>query len=113
MEFCDFILKDSQGKNTTLDKEYSKLIKNVINGMDEETEARWEIYNLIIKELIDIDNGKYFKEIKYRLTDGENANKVILSIISRYDPNELSNLIWILKKKLEEFEEDDFFKRFY
>ncbi len=113
MQIYDFIVKKSQGKSTTLDKEYTKLIKHVIHDMDDEMEARWEIYNLIIKELIGLDDGKCFKEIKYRFTDGENPNIVILDIISRHEPDELPNLIWSLKNKLEEFAEEDFFKRFY
>lgn len=112
MEIYNFILKKG-GKSTTLDKQYGKLIKRIIDKGDEEMEERWEIYNLIIKELIDADGGKYFEEIKYRLTDSEDPNAVILDIISRYDPDEVSNLIWVFKKKLEEFIEEDFFKRFY
>lgn len=113
MELYDFIVKRNQGKSTILDKDYSRLIKNVIHKNDEETEARWEIYNLIIKELIAFKNVNCFEEIKYRLTDKEDPNVVLLDVISRYDADELSNLISFLKKKLEEFIEEDFFKRFY
>lgn len=113
MEFCDFIVKMGSGKNTPLDKAYSKLINEVIVKMDDEIEGRWETYNLIIKELFNIDNGEYFQEIKYRLTDGEDPNKVILDIISRYASDELTALVYFLGKRVEEFAEEDFFKRFY
>jgi hypothetical protein len=112
MKFLDFIVKRGSGKNTILDKEYSKLINEVIVRMDEETEERWETYNLIIKELFNIDDGEYFQEIKYRLTDGEDVNKVLLDIISRYASDELTVLVYFLSKRVEEYEED-FLKRFY
>lgn len=113
MVIYDFIVKKGVGKNTTLDKEYSKLINQVILTKDEEKETRWETYNLMIKEFFNIDDGKYFQEIRYRLTDGEDPNQVFLEIISRYNAGELTYLIWFLKKKVEEYVEDDFIKRFY
>ena len=113
MELYDFIVKRGGGKNTTLDKEYSKLINNVISNSDDDEEERWETYNFVIKELFTIDNGEYFQEIKYRLTDGENPNDVILDIISRYGYDELNFLLLFLAKKIEGYLEDDFFKQFY
>lgn len=113
MEVYDFIVKKGSGKSSILDKQYGKLIEEMVDKKDEDLETRWEIYNLIIKELMAVDDGKYFMEIKYRFTDGEDPNAVILDIISRYTPYEVSNLIWFLKKRLEEFAEEDFFKRFY
>jgi hypothetical protein len=50
MEFSDFIVKNSYGKNTFLDKEYKKLINNVIINSSEDEETRWETYNLIIQK---------------------------------------------------------------
>ena len=113
MEIFDFIVKAGPDKTTMLDKEYRRLINNVISTNNEEVETRWEIYNMIIKEFFKTDGGKYFQEIKYRLTDGENPNNVILEIISRYKESELSYLVWNLKKRIEEYAEDDFFKRFF
>ena len=112
MGHIDFIVKSGSGKNSNLDKAYSKLINNVLVEMNEEMEERWETYNLIIKEFFTIDNGKYFEEIKYRLTDGEDPNDVILDIASRYEPEELNFLVSFLLKKVEEFVEEDFFKKF-
>lgn len=113
MELYDFILKKGTGKNTILDKEYTRLINDVILTKDEENEERWETYNLIIRELFNVDDGLYFKEIKYRFTDGENPNNVILDILSRYEHNQLTPLVWFLAKRVEEFAEDDFLRRFY
>jgi hypothetical protein len=113
MKLLDFIVKKGSGKNTILDREYTRLINNVIVRMDDETEERWETYNLIIKELLNIDDGEYFQEIKYRLTDGENANTVLLDILSRYASDELTYLAYHLLKRVEEYAEEDFFKRFY
>lgn len=113
MEFCDFIVKNSYGKYTLLDKEYTRLINNVISNNNEEDEIRWETYNLIIKEMIRINDCEYFKEIQYRFTDGENPNEVLIDVISRYCPDELNHLITFLMKRVEEYAEDDFLKRFY
>lgn len=112
MAFIDFIVKSGSGKNSNLDKAYNKLINSLLVEMDEETEERWETYNLIIKELFQIDNGRYFEEIKYRLTDGEDPNHVLLEIASRYHQDELSFLVTFLLKRVEEYSDEDFFKRF-
>lgn len=113
MERNNFIVKSGNGKNTMLDREYSELISKVTSEYDEDNYERWESYNLIISELFKIDDGKYFKEIKYRLTDGENPNIVHLDIISRYASDEITHLLWFLKGKIEEYIEEDFLKRFY
>lgn len=112
MEHFEFIVKGNKGKSEILDKQYRKLINNVILTNNEEVEARWETYNLIIKEFFSIDDGQYFQEIKYRLTDGEDPNLVLLDIISRYSVSDLTYLIWMLKKRIEEYIEDDFFNKF-
>jgi hypothetical protein len=113
MEIFNFIVKAGTGKHTTLDNEYRKIINNVILTNDEDKEIRWETYNLIISELFNTDEGKYFQEIKYRITDGEDPNHVILDVISRYKESDLSYLVWTLKRRLEEYAEDDFYKRFF
>jgi len=113
MEIFDFIVKAGTGKHTTLDNEYKKIINNVISTNDEDKEIRWETYNLIIMQLFNTDGGKYFHEIKYRITDGEDPNYVILDIISRYKESDLSYLVWNLKRRIDEYVEDDFYKRFF
>lgn len=112
MEANRFLLKASQGKSTALDKAYCEHIKKVIEKLDEEKEGRWETYNIIIQELINDGKGNYFQEIKYRLTDGEDPNQVILDIINR-EVDEVNGIIWFLKRRIEEYLEDDYLRRFY
>ncbi len=112
MDANKFLFKASQGKNTTLDKAYYRHINNLIETLDEEKEARWETYNMIIQELINEGKSYYFNEIKYRLTDGEDPNSVILDIIER-DEEGINGLIWFLKRRIEEYLEEDYLRKFY
>lgn len=112
METNNFLLKTNNGKKSFLDKAYCKHINTIFEKIDEDNECRWETYNVIIQELISQGKKDYFEEIKYRLTDGENANMVILDIIDR-EKETVSGLIWLLKKRLEEYLSEDFNKRFY
>jgi hypothetical protein len=112
MEANNFLLKAGQGKKTALDKAYYKHINNIIPTLDKEKEERWETYNVIIQELINEGKGNYFQEIKYRLTDGEDPNEVMLDIIGR-EVDEVNGLIWFLKRRIEEYLEDDYIRRFY
>jgi hypothetical protein len=106
------LLKPGHGKKSTLDKAYNKHLINILNSLDEDSQARWETYSFIIEKLIEEGKEIYLKEIKYRLTDGENPNEVILDILERETEN-MDGLTWMLKRRIEEFLEDDFFKRFY
>lgn len=112
MEANNFFIKAGQGKKTTLDKAYTQHINKVLETLDEEKEGRWETYNIIIEELINDGKGKYFEEIKYRLTDGEDPNKVMLDIIER-DIDGVSGIIWFLKRRIEEYLEDDYIRNIY
>jgi hypothetical protein len=112
MESKNFIFMGGQGKKTTLDNAYFKHINNIIETLDEEKELRWETYNTIVEELINQGKGEYFEEIKYRFTDGENPNQVMLDIIEK-EIDEVNGLIWFLKRRLEEYLEDDYLRRFY
>ena len=106
-----FLLTANQGNRTALDKAYNNNMNSVLNSFDEEEENRWETYNLVISELMSQGNKNYFKEVKYRLTDGENPNEIILDIIDRAN-DDASSLVWLLKRRIEEYVEDDYFKRF-
>jgi len=112
MEARNFIFKAGQGNTTTLDRAYLHHIIHLLNSFDEEKEERWEVYNVITRELVKEGRGDYYTEIKYRITDGEDPNNVILDIIER-DISEVNELVWNLKQKIEEYIEEDFFKRFY
>lgn len=111
MNAKNLLLTANQGKRTTLDKAYNNHIKIVLNTLNEEEENRWETYNLVISELKSQSNKDYFKELKYRLTDGEDPNEVLLDIINKAN-DDVSGLVWFLKRRIEEYLEDDYFKRF-
>ena len=106
------LVQAGQVKNTTLDRAYKKHIVNTQITFDEEEEERWETYNLIVNSLIKNDNYNYVAEMKYRVTDGENLNEVLLNFIER-NVLEIDGLVWLLKRRIEEYLEDDFLKRFY
>jgi hypothetical protein len=111
MEAKNFLLTAGNGKKSTLDKAYNKHINCVLQTLDDELEFRWETYNLIITQLVKEDKINYFKEMKYRLTDGENPNEIILDILEREAEN-MDSLVWFLKRRVEEYMEEDYFKRF-
>jgi hypothetical protein len=68
------------GKQSNLDKQFSEImVKNLIN---DDTAEQWSTYNSAKIELENYDDI-YNLEIKYRITDGENAKKVILSVIDK------------------------------
>ena len=108
----NLLLSTNKSKKTILDKVYNRHIYNIISNLNEEEEARWETYNLILTELSESGSKDYFDEVKYRLTDGENPNQVILDIINRELDN-VNGLVWLLKRRIEEYIEDDFIRRFY
>jgi hypothetical protein len=101
----------NQGKKSVLDRAYKKHVKEVLDTMDEEIQERWETYQVIFEELIKEGKENYFDEIKYRLTDGEDANQVILDIIER-DMDSMNGLIWFLKRRVEEYIQADNLRRF-
>ena len=111
MEPNNFLFKSNKGKRTTLDKAYNKHISNIFLTLDDEKESRWETYNVIMQELMNQNKSDYFAELKYRLTDGEDPNAVILDIIEK-NIDELAGLIWFLKRRLEEYRDDDYLNRF-
>lgn len=112
MKTKQFVLTANQGYRTTLDKAYNKHITSVLASFNEDQEARWETYNLIINELISQGNRNIIKEVKYRLSDGENPNILFLDLINR-DVDNVNSLVWFLKRRLDEYLEEDFFNRFF
>ena len=107
-----FPFKASQGKTTNLDKAYLNHIKNVFDESNESQEERWEVYNFITQELVNDGKEDYYTEIKYRITDGEDPNDIILDIIERNIDN-ISDMVWFFKRKIEEYKEEDLISRFY
>lgn len=105
MKESNFTIKQGLGDFSNLDKEYNSYIKNSTRGLDDEKVNRWDIYDLIMKDLLKLGLNVVFEEVKYRLTDGENPNLVMMEIINR-DCYE-SELAWFLKNRLELYIKED------
>jgi hypothetical protein len=106
-----FLLQGVNTKKTVLDRAYKKHVNNIVGTLNDETEDRWETYDIVITELMKQGKVWYYDEIKYRLTDGENPNEVILSVIER-ELEDSDELFISLKKRIENYIEEDFIKRF-
>ena len=104
-------IKSGSGKHNNLDKEYNNYVLNIINNSDNQTKERWHIYSIIMDELVKINEIECFEEVKYRLTDGENPNYIMLDIINKNKNN--SELLWFIKKRIDEYIDDDFYKLFF
>ena len=102
MEAKNILFKSTNSNRTSLDKAYNKHMISVMESLDEDKQARWETYNLVVEVLTESTKMDYMKEIKYRLTDGEDPNKVMLDIIDRESDN-IDGLVWFLKKRIEEY----------
>lgn len=108
-----FLLKPNHGKKTTLDKAYNKHVSSIVKNIDEEEESRWEIYSIIIQDLISKGKDHYLKEIKYRVTDGEAPSEIMLDIIERESEIDgVDSMIFYFKRRIEEYIEDDYYKNF-
>jgi hypothetical protein len=104
-------LNTDNGSNNILGKMYEKLINNNINTFNEDQEIRCETYDLILYELKREYDYKTYDEIKYRITDGEPPNEVFYDVVLR--GNYSSPLIWLFKRRLEDFIDEDSYGRFY
>lgn len=105
MSDLKFSIKRGVGKYNLLDRTYEKFIKNALNMCDESNIERWELYSLMMDELLVMGKDKYFEEAKYRMTEGENPNKVMLSIYDR-DKDTRENFKNYINKLNFYFEED-------
>jgi hypothetical protein len=110
MNTSNYTIKVGFGKFNYLDKAYKNLINKQISSC-ESYEKRWDVYDMIIKEIIKLENVELFEKIKYRVTGGENINHVLLDVLE----NEMEpNLhIKMLIHKVETFEKIDWLKEFY
>ncbi len=111
MDSSKITIRTGNSKSNILDKVYNKFIKNHLINTNEETKERWETYDSIISELIWLNRTDCFEEIKYRLTDGETFNDIIIDIINR--DNEIKTQLWCYIAKVEEYENRDLLRRFY
>ena len=112
MDVKKFFLNDNKTSRTTLEKAYCKHINCVLDTLSEDEEMRWDTYILIIENFIKQGNKNISQEIKYRITDGENINKIILDIINR-DSDNLDGMVWFLKRRVEDYLEEDYFNRYF
>jgi hypothetical protein len=62
-------------------------------------------------ELLNIKRFDYFEEAKYRLTDGENPNSVMMNMIDR--TQNANGLLWLMRKRIQEYMDEDFYNKFY
>lgn len=111
MNTKNILFKSGSNRRTNLDKAYNKHIINLFEELDDDKKARWETYNLIVEVLIESTKNDYITEIKYRITDGEDPNYVILDIINR-ESDVVDGLVWFLKKRIEEYIDEDYFNKF-
>jgi len=108
----NFLVTTCQTNKTRLDKLYYEHVSCLLKDLNEEEEIKWETYGLIIDSLLKQGHKNILKEVKYRMTDGENPNEIMLDIIHRHSDT-VDGMIWFLKRRIEEYLEDDFYKKFF
>jgi hypothetical protein len=108
----NFLVTTCQTNKTRLDKLYYDHVNCLLNNLDEDEEIKWETYGLIIENLLNQGHKNILKEVKYRMTDGENPNAILLDIIQRHSDT-VDGIIWFLKRRIEEYLEEDFYKKFF
>jgi hypothetical protein len=106
MKDFNLIVKGNSGRFNMLDKLYRDFVVNSLVDFNDETITRWEVYNAIMSELVNTGRYESFQEIKYRITDGENPNIVILDVINKF--HEDNHLIWLLRPQIKSFIIEDF-----
>jgi hypothetical protein len=111
MKDFNFKVKTGSGKYNKLDKLYQKYLLNNVNLLDSDMFHRFEIYDVIMNELIKIGDMVSFDEVKYRLTDGEDPNFVMLDIVNRYEDE--NGMIWVLGREIKNFIDEDTYSKFY
>tara|TARA_R110000772_G_scaffold17946_1_gene49756 strand:+ start:9770 stop:10105 length:336 start_codon:yes stop_codon:yes gene_type:complete len=111
MKEFQYTIKNGHGSYSSLDKEYKRFIKDEINGLDDTDTNRWDIYNIIMDDLIELGLHNVFAEVKYRITDGEEPNAIMLEVLSRKDYK--SELSWFLKNRVKFYIEEDYYSSFF
>jgi len=110
MDIKNFIIGNGSPNKNKLDSDYKNFILNTINNCEDAQFERWENYNSVIDEIVKLGYNSEFEEIKYRITDGENPNEVLLSIFGRI---ELSPILMFYSKLLEDYLESDRYSKFF
>ena len=80
------------GKKTNLEKQFSKIVVDKLSGDNEIEAYKWATYNAILIELRELGEDELIKEIEYRITDGENPDKIFLRILSTHPKAESPEL---------------------
>jgi hypothetical protein len=110
MSLNDFIIDHgSKKKDGYLDTAYRRFVFNKINSIDETKLERWEVYNMIANELVGHGYIIEFDELRYRITDNENPNDVIIDIL---DNIECTTLLRTLYGMVEMYIGEDFHSEF-
>lgn len=111
MDGLNYCVRHSHGKFNFLDKAYNKFIKESLSKGDDNDIERWEVYNTIMVELINLGRVDYFDEAKYRITGNEKPNDVMLDIINR--DYEIKSILSEYIERLNYFIDCDLISRFY
>lgn len=103
-------LFNTGNKKSNLDNQFRSLINDQFENLSLlDKEERFEIYNYV-NDLVNMGDKKHvLNEIKYRATNNENLNEVILSVFK--NDEELCNY-WFVISRLEKFAEKDKYSRF-
>jgi len=111
MSLNDFIIDHGYSDNRYLNTAYKRFLQREVNTLiDESKIERWEIYNMIADELVKFGYLTEFEELKYRLTELENPNDVILDILSYI--NEPPTIFMTLYHMIEQYADEDFYSKF-
>ena len=92
---------------TILDKKFHSFIKNNINDIKIE---RVSIYEAIISELLWLDKIELINEIKYRVTENEDPNDVLIDTLGN---DEVCYVMNAYINQLKDFRNKDIMDRFY
>ena len=110
MDILKINLFNTGSKKSHLDNQFKTLINEEFDSLDLfEKEERFEIYNYV-NDLINMnENSHVLNEIKYRATNGENLNRVILSVFKKH---EVLCDYWFVIGRLKKFADKDKYNRF-
>ena len=107
----NFTIKNGHGKYNNLDKNYSNYIMNHMSKINDKEQEKWESYCLIMDELLRIGAHLSFEEVKYRVTDGENQNKVMLDVINKHKHSSI--ILDNFKDTIQEYYDEELYSKYY
>jgi len=111
MSLKDFIIDHgSKGKNRYLNNAYKRFVTNTLTNLSDNEIERWEVYNMVANELVGYGYLTEFDELRYRITDKENPNDVIIDIL---DNIECTTLLRTLYSMAEIYADEDFHSEYF